>query len=167
MHVYTENIVPPCIYWEISSSFFRSKKIYPGKKNTIFADNTRKDMFQCGLFEKIIFSKHLKKISYFHVFFRERSSFIFRASGKIIFSGIRNIIFPHNTRNIIFQDNILERPSFQDVREKKIWFSVKWFIFAVSGWETYVCSFYLKKICDHISGINFKAVGKFINQRQC
>ena len=161
--------MPPCIYWERSSSFFRSKKKYrvPGKINTIFPDNKRKDMFQCSLFEKIVFSKHLKKISYFHVLFWERSSFIFRPSGKIIFSGIRNIIFPDNTRNIIFQHNILERPSFQDVREKKIWFSVKWFIFTVSGWETYVCSFYLKKIWDHISGINFKAVGKFINQRQC
>ena len=56
-----------------------------------------------ALFQKTIFSERLKKISYFLVFFWERSSFIFRLRGKIIFSGERNIIFPNNTRKIIFQ----------------------------------------------------------------
>ena len=123
MHVYTENIVPPCISWERSSSFFRSNKKYrvPEKINIIFPDNTRKVTFQCGLFERIIFSKHLKKISYFHVLFWEKSPFIFHPRSKIIFWGIRNIIFPDNTRNI-FQHNISERQSFQDVQEKKYGF---------------------------------------------
>ena len=44
-----------------------------------------------ALFEKTIFPESLKKISYFQVFFWERSSFIFRLRCKIIFSGKRNI----------------------------------------------------------------------------
>ena len=54
-------------------------------------------------FGKTIFSEHLKSISYFYVFFWERSSFIFRLKSKIIFPGKRNIIFPDGTRKIIFQ----------------------------------------------------------------
>ena len=39
----------------------------------------------------------------------------------MIFSGKRNIIFPDNTRKIIFQRDFFERPSFQNIWEKKIW----------------------------------------------
>ena len=46
-----------------------------------------------------------QKISYFHVFFWEKSSFIFCQRSKIIFLGKRNIIFPNNARKIIFQCN--------------------------------------------------------------
>ena len=67
------------------------------KRNTIFPDITKKIM--------TIFSEHLKKISYFQVFFWERSSFLLCLKNKIIFSGKRNIIFPGNTRKIIFQCN--------------------------------------------------------------
>ena len=35
------------------------------------------------------------------------------------------MIFPNNARKIIFQHDFLERPSFQDVWKKKIWFSVQ------------------------------------------
>ena len=71
------------------------------EKNTIIPDNI-KVMYRRGLFGKTIFSESLKKISYFRVFFWERSSFIFRLRCKIIFSGKRNIIFPDNTRKINF-----------------------------------------------------------------
>ena len=40
----------------------------------------------------IIFSEHLKNISYFHVFFGETSSFIFRLKKNIIFWGKRNTV---------------------------------------------------------------------------
>ena len=54
----------------------------------------------------IIFLGHLKKISYFHVFFLERSSFIFGLKKKIIFSEKRNIIFPDNTRRKMKKDDL-------------------------------------------------------------
>ena len=119
--VYTENTVPPCISWEKLSFILRPKKKYlaSGKTNTIFPDNTRKVMFQRSLFEKVIFSKHLKKISYFHLFFLERSSFIFHPRGKIIFWGKRNITFPDDTRNIIFQRNFFGKTIFSGLPEKE------------------------------------------------
>ena len=73
------------------------------KRNTIFPDITKKIMFRSEFFGKTIFSEHLKKISYFQVFFWERSSFLLCLKNNIVFSGKRNIIFPDNTRKIIFQ----------------------------------------------------------------
>ena len=70
------------------------------------------------LFGKTIFSESLKKI-YFCVFFSERSSFIFRLRYKIIFSGKRNVIFPNNTKKIIFQRNIFGNTVFSGCLEKE------------------------------------------------
>ena len=101
--------------------------MFSGKKIPSFQIIQEGSCAGTALFGKTIFSESLKKISYFHVFFWERSSFIFRLRYKIIFSGKRNIIFPDNRRKIIFQRNFfLERPSFQGVWKKKIWFSVQW-----------------------------------------
>ena len=72
-----------------------------------------------AFFEKTIFSESLKKISYFCVFFQKRSSFIFRLGCKIIFSGKRNIIFPDNTRKIIFQCNFFGKTIFPGCLEKE------------------------------------------------
>ena len=47
----------------------RKKNIFSGKRNAIFPHDIRKIIFQCNFFGKTIFSKHLKNISYFHVFF--------------------------------------------------------------------------------------------------
>ena len=55
----------------------------------------------------------------FLVFFWERSSFIFCLRGDIIFSGERNIIFPDNTRKIIFQRNFFEKTIFSGCLEKE------------------------------------------------
>ena len=65
---------------------------------------------------KTIFLGHLKKISYFHVYFWERSSFIFfRLKKKIIFSGKRNITCPDNTiRKIIFQCDFFGKTIFSE-----------------------------------------------------
>ena len=76
------------------------------KRNTIFPDITKKTMFRCEFLGKTIISEHLKKISNFQVFsFRERSSFLLCLRNKIIFLGKWNIVFPDNTRKIIFQCN--------------------------------------------------------------
>ena len=71
------------------------------------------------LFGKTIFSESLKKISYFRVFFWERSSFIFSLRYKIIFLEKRNIIFLNNTRKIIFQRNFFGKTIFSVRLEKE------------------------------------------------
>ena len=91
--------------------------------NIIFFSNTRNVIFKCNFREKIIFAfltkrvisklqekeipylTNIQKISYFHVFFWEKSSFIFCQRSKIKFLGKRNIIFLSNARKIIFQCN--------------------------------------------------------------
>ena len=125
--MYTECIIFPCISWKRSSlSFCPRKKYYIfGEKIPSFQIIQERSYPSAALFVKTIFSEGLKKISYFRIFFWERSSFIFRLRCKIIFSGKINIIFPDNTRKTIFQRIFLERPSFQDVWKKKIWFSVQ------------------------------------------
>ena len=62
---------------EIKISFFHflssKKKIsyFMEKRSTTFPDITKKIMFKCELFGKIIFLKYLKKTSYFQVFFEK------------------------------------------------------------------------------------------------
>ena len=72
------------------------------KRNTIFPDITKKTTLKCEFLANTIFSEHLKKMC-FQIFFWERSSFLLCLKNKITFSGKRNIIFPDNTRNIMFQ----------------------------------------------------------------
>ena len=113
-----------------ASNFLHREKISCfWEKNAIFPDNTRKIMCRRDPFQKDhLFRKFEENIIFpcFFGFFWERSSFIFRLGYEIIFSGKRKIIFSDNTREIIFQHNFLERPSFQDVWKKKICFSVQW-----------------------------------------
>ena len=81
----------------LSFSVQREDIIFSGKKY-------KKDHIPVQSFlEKTIFSGYLKKISYLHILFWEISSLIFLLKKKMIFSGKRNIIFPDNTRKIIFQ----------------------------------------------------------------
>ena len=75
-------------------------------------------VIQCDFFGKTIFSEHLKKISYFHVVFGERLSLIFCIKNKIIFSGKRCIIFPDNTRKMIFWCNFFEKTISSEHLEK-------------------------------------------------
>ena len=101
------------------------EKIYFLEKKTIFPDITKKIMFRCEFFGKAIFLEHLKKISYFQIFFWERSSFVLCLKNKIIFSGKKNIIFPDNARKIIFQYDFFGKTIFQTIWKKKIWFFVQ------------------------------------------
>ena len=70
---------------------------------------------------KTICSEHLKKISYFHVFFWERT-FIFRTKNKIIFSGRSSIIFLDEKKKSYSSVVYLERPSFQNIWKKNMVF---------------------------------------------
>ena len=119
-------------FWERSSFIFRLKNkiIFSGKRNIIFPDNTtRKIIFQCYFFGKSIFSEHLNKISNFHVFFWERSSFIFRLTNRMISLGKRNIIFPDNTRKTIFQrDSFWNDHLFRTFGKKNIIFRAVLFL---------------------------------------
>ena len=109
-----------CISWEGPSfTFCPGKKYVFGKKIPSFQIIQERSCAGAALFGKAIFSESLKKISYFRVFFWERSSFIFRLRCKIIFSGKRNIIFPDNTRKIIFQHNFFGKTIFSGRLEKE------------------------------------------------
>ena len=52
-------------------SRYRKNVMFLRKRNVICPDDTRRIIFQCDYFGKTIFSKHLKKISYFYVFFEK------------------------------------------------------------------------------------------------
>ena len=97
----------------------QEKISYFWEKNTIFQIIQEMSYPSSALFEKTIFSERLKKISYFRVFFWERSSFIFRLRGKIIFSRKRNIILPGHTRKIIFHRKFCEKTIFSGRLEKE------------------------------------------------
>ena len=105
------------------------------KRNTIFQDITKNTTPQHDFFGKTIFSKHLRKISYLHVFFWEISSFNFRLKNKIIFSGWSSIVFPDNTRKIIFQCNFFGKNIFSEHVEKEI---MQWYnsIESRLAWQT-------------------------------
>ena len=107
----------------LSFSVRRKNIIFLGKRNAIFPDDRRKVIFQCDFFGKTIFSEHLKNISYFHVFFWERSSFIFRLKNKIIFSGKSFLMIREKLySSVIF----LEKSTFQNIWKKELWFFVQW-----------------------------------------
>ena len=103
----------------LSFSAKKKKKIIFSGINTIFLDITKKIVFRREFPEKTIFPEHLKKIWYFQVLFWERSSFLLCLKNKIIFSGKRNIIFPDNTRKIIFQCDFFGKTIFSKHLEKE------------------------------------------------
>ena len=85
-------------------------------------------------FGRTTFLEHLKKMSYFHAFFL-RKVIIFCLKNKIIFSGKRNIIFPNDTRKIIFHCNCFGKTIFSEhlekIWKKNWWFSVQLFFSVV------------------------------------
>ena len=118
----------PCISWE--GPPFAS---CPGKKDHVFENKTPffqivQERLCAGAipFGETIFSEGLKKISYFRVFSKKDHLSFSVQRVRSYFREKRNIIFPDNTRKIIFWRNFFfERPSFQDARKKKIWFSMQ------------------------------------------
>ena len=117
LHVFLEKGRP-------SLSLKGKKIMFSGKKIPSFQIIQEISCPSAVLFEKTIFSEHLKKISFFCVFFLRKIIFHFPSRGKIIFSGKGNIIFPDNTRKIIFQRDIFGKTIFSG-RLEKIWFSVQ------------------------------------------
>ena len=88
-------------------SYFRQKGI---SSFQIIQERSYSSRF---FFGKTIFSEYLKKISYFHVFFWEKSSFIFHLKNKMIFRRKRNVIFPDNLS--VSAHFFLERLSFRNI----------------------------------------------------
>ena len=61
------------------------------------------------------------------MYFLRKIFFYFPSKEKIsYFREKRNTIFPDITKKIIFEWQFLERPSFQKMWRKKIWFFVEW-----------------------------------------
>ena len=81
----------------------QGKKIMFLGKNTIFPDNTGKIMCRCRPFWKVHLFRRFEENIISPCIFYERPSFIFRLTCKIMFLGKINIIFPNNTKKIIFQ----------------------------------------------------------------
>ena len=88
------------------------------EKIAIFPD-TRKIIFRYNFFEKTIFSEHPNKISYFHVFFENFFDHLsFFVQGVRSYFREKNIIFPENTRKIIFQRNFFGKTIFSRCLKK-------------------------------------------------
>ena len=109
--MYTGSSIFPCISWKrLSLTFFLRKKIscFWGK-STIFPDSTRKIMSQRNPFWKDHLFRTFEENITLPCIFLRKASFIFCLTGKIIFSGRKNIIFPDNKRKIVFQDRIFSK----------------------------------------------------------
>ena len=71
-HIYRKYHISTCFLIKIIFFHFPPKEkisYFLEKRNTIFPDITKKFMFRPEFLGKTIFSEHLKKISYFQVFF--------------------------------------------------------------------------------------------------
>ena len=103
--------------------------VFFGKKIPSFQIIRERSCPGPALFEKTFFLEGLKKISYFLVFFWKRSSFIFRLRLRPYFRERETWSFPIIRERSYSSAIFLERPSFQDVWKKKMWFSVQWQMF--------------------------------------
>ena len=98
----------------------KKKKYIFGKRDIPSFQILQKRSYSSAIFLERLFSEHLKKTSYFHVFFFEKDHlFFFHLKNKIMFSGKRSIIFPDNTSWIIFQCNFIGKTIFSEHLEKK------------------------------------------------
>ena len=123
-------IMFPCISWERPSLSF-----CPMKKDHVFAEKIpsfqiiqERSCAGTGLFGKTIFSEGLKKMSYFHVFFK-KDHLTFSIQGVRSYFREKEISsFPIIQERSCSSAIFLERPSFQGVWKKKIWFSVQCYL---------------------------------------
>ena len=122
-------IMFPCFSWEgllLTSC--------PVEKNHVFGKNIQSFQIIQGRLcagmappGKTIFSESLKKIPYFRVFFRkDHLSFSVKRRVRWYFREKEISFFPIMQERSYSSAIFLERPFFQDVRKKKIWFSVQW-----------------------------------------
>ena len=89
--------------------------IFVGKRSTIFTERTENIIFPISFFFCCFFCFEKDQLSFSDI------------RKNVIFSGKRNAIFPDDRGKITFQCNFLERPPFQNIWKKKIWFFVEWY----------------------------------------
>ena len=112
----------------LSFSAQRKNIIFSGKINTIFPDITKKIVFRHEFPGKTIFPEHLKKIWYFQVFFWEKSSFFLCLRIRLYFREKEILSFLIIQERSYSSAIYLERPCFQNIWKKKIWFFVQWLL---------------------------------------
>ena len=109
----------------LSFSAQRKNIIFSGKINTIFPDITKKIVFRREFPGKAIFPEHRKKIWYFQVFFWEKSSFFLCLRIRLYFREKEILSFLIIQERSYSSAIYLERPCFQNIWKKKIWFFVQ------------------------------------------
>ena len=93
--------------------------IVSGKRKYHLLRYYKKDHVQARIFWKDYLFRTFEENIIFPGIFWERSSFLLCLKNKIIFLGKRNIIFPDNTRKIIFQCNFFGKTIFSKHSEKE------------------------------------------------
>ena len=104
--------------YHLSFSVCKKHHIF-GKKKCHLSSWYKKDHIPVQFFWKDHLFRTFEEYIIFHVSFWERLSFIFRLKNNIIFLGKRNIIFPDDTRKIIFQCNFFGKNIFAEHLEKE------------------------------------------------
>ena len=124
--------------------------MFSGKKRLPFQIVQERSCPGVILFEKTIFSEHLKKISYFCVSFLRKI--------VIHFLGVRSYFrekeissFPIIQERSYSSAIFLERPSFQDVWKKKMWFFVQC---VLHSWSEERKAAHLRKFREYIPNIS-------------
>ena len=101
---------------------FRLKKkyhIFWKKEIPSFQILQKRSCSGANFLERPSFQNIWRKYHISRYFFWKRSSFLLCLKNKIIFSGKRNIIFPDNTRKIIFQCDFFGKTIFSKHLEKE------------------------------------------------
>ena len=111
-HVFFEKGHLSFSVWRIRS-YFREKEI-----SSFLIIQQERSYSSANFLERSSFQNICRKYHISMYFFWGRPSFIFRLKNKMIFSGKRNIIFPDNTRKIIFQRNFFGKIIFSEHLEK-------------------------------------------------
>ena len=101
------------------------KVMFSGKKIPTFQIIQEKSCAGAAPFGKTISSEGLKKISYFRVFFKKDHLSFSIQHVRSYFREKEISSFPIIQERSYSTAIFLERPSFQDVRKKKIWFFVQ------------------------------------------
>ena len=100
--------------------------LFSDVENFFLGEDYRCFFWQKGNFIFLTFI-HIHRKYHICMYFLRKIFFYFPSKEKIsYFREKRNTIFPDITKKIIFEWHFLERPSFQKMWRKKIWFFVEW-----------------------------------------
>ena len=104
---------------------FRKNIIFPRKKNVVFPDNTRKIILRRGVFGRATFRKVWRGIIFPSIFYQKDHLWFSIQGTRSYFRG-KEISSFLMIQEISYSSVILlERPSFQKIWKKKIWFFVQ------------------------------------------